>query len=787
MNPKVHGLVDLSGRLLKRIARSIRSKWFELSYISGSLLLLSVSAVTAHLYDDTAFSQHAFLFYYAGVDPLYYSLQGLYYTGALIIAFAPVVWFQALGLSNVVIQQFFVKLPFTLCGILGGVPIYKILRPHLSERTTRILTLSWIFDPMLYFAAGIHGTPLVFAVVFLVLSLYWLSNGKLAFSAAALGVSTTTFVYPLLGLPMVAYSVWRGKGARHTALYLAIVIAVIGIGQLPSLILSVTNGLGTSQGLVISASNISIGGQQLPAAFSVFDSLNLFGAGYALTATDYLAIFLAGMLLPNLYFIAVEWGKSGPIDWRRLYVFFFIESTVLVLLDPLPGPQFLFAVSPFAVILTGLLRDHRMPPVFRIAVLTDFGLLMTGGSQNLFGFLANTNPSLLQYSQSFPPRLFDFLTLIYGIVLVFMIAQTWRAFEDQHPSAVAKEATEPVTHPSHWVRESTRHAVTSACLIIVATALVFALVAPNLGHPPQELLMLEQLDTWDAQTVSTVTNQTSGNLTAIYQLPGVFVLAPAATRLLMNATLNLSALGGVSPYVANWFAVNSTFQCNSTNYLAQAIRMDLPYSNSTFQIIVQGQIAPLVTLSLYTSLPPLPTHDVFSLRGSEAQSQPAPAGFYILTFDYHPVINSGTYYVVIAGATPNSTLSIGGSLNYPTGQNINPLFNSTGVMPRATLALTVLGSPVVTVEVNGNSRTENLNATSSEIGIPIDWLKPKTSVTLSSVAVVSSVAPVLKLQITYSRMIGSLSRNTAGLLGGSLAFAATSVVFAVGTKRVLRR
>ena len=145
----------------------VKKWWFEILVAAFSIIFFLVGSISGESFDDAAIAQHGQFFYNLNIDPLIYSIQGAYYTWISIGGYLLAILLQSIGFSNIVTMQTAVKFPFILFGIFTGFFIYEIARGmNISRTKANIISLLFFSEPVLYYVAGIQGTPLVISMFF---------------------------------------------------------------------------------------------------------------------------------------------------------------------------------------------------------------------------------------------------------------------------------------------------------------------------------------------------------------------------------------------------------------------------------------------------------------------------------------------------------------------------------------------------------------------------------------------------------------------------------------------
>ena len=181
----------------------VKENWYGVSLIGISVVMFFVASLTGESFDDAAIAQHGQFFYYMGINPLFYNLQGAFYAWFSIGGYFIAIFIQLLGLSNIISMQLAVKFPLILAGILTSMFINIILQKFgYSRFKSQLISLVFLSEPVSFLIVGIQGTPLVLSTFFIVAFLAFLQRGNKFLSAILLGISASMYLYPLFVIPL---------------------------------------------------------------------------------------------------------------------------------------------------------------------------------------------------------------------------------------------------------------------------------------------------------------------------------------------------------------------------------------------------------------------------------------------------------------------------------------------------------------------------------------------------------------------------------------------------------
>lgn len=733
---------DSRARFVLRVADWIRCHFYGVVFAIVAVLMILIGAVTSHIFDDAAYAQHANWFYYLGINPLYYWTQGTYYLGILLAGYSPILLFQGVGIHNVVLEQIGVKLPFIVAALLCGLVARGILI-HLGVRETQadVAAVLLVSSPIVFYAAAIHGTPIVIGVLFLLASLLYLFKGRFDVSALLFGVSASTFLYPIFSLPVFVRYVAVKSNKREAGSFVLWSIATLILGQLPPLFLYLTNGIPFSSGLLVSPGNNGVGGPAYPPSYSLYGILNLAGLPTALTTTEYSAIFILAMAIPSIvYGFGATREDYTP---RNLVTFQFLQAATFVVFSPGNSPQYFVALAPFLIIEGFIWRESILVWANLAIGLLVLVTLATWGPGDIFGFLRNTDPSLGQFQQYFPSVIPITLGVVYGAT-VATLTFFWLRKRFLRPRIINR--SEWADRRQLFQRELKGDLATSLAFCALSTLLVFAIVGSSLAHPPTTMQMTDQLNTWTATLSSSTFNNSSGITSITYELPGIVYLFNPETRTAADTVLNLTPFNG---QILNWGALNATFSYSQTSSLAERLILPTSESSVAFQLVTYGE-APSNTIVELCAGDNLSSCNVVTKQiGNNATVTNISANGRVMQFQVNASFSAGSYFLIITG-TSATTYFAGGSTD-PPSLSIPRLIVNGVENPNATLALIVSATPLLMIRA-GNSpplAIEN-NGRFSEVNIPGEFLAPILTIAIGQTSSPLSSNPVLTLSIPFS-------------------------------------
>jgi len=127
------------------------------------------------------------------------------------LVFSAQSWFDFISHPQIFRTLFLLKLPYLFFDLGCALLLYCLG----SDRTrSRVMFRFWWFNPILIFAVYVFGRHEVIALFFIILSLYWIKQGKENWGLFALGLAIAIRYYALLLLPFWVFSTrsqWKDR------------------------------------------------------------------------------------------------------------------------------------------------------------------------------------------------------------------------------------------------------------------------------------------------------------------------------------------------------------------------------------------------------------------------------------------------------------------------------------------------------------------------------------------------------------------------------------------------
>ena len=354
------------------------------------LIYLVISGLTSYAYDDAFYFQYFKWVYLYSVQPYYLWIFGAFYNAINIASLFINLPFYILGLDNVIVQQFTIKLPFVVASIIVGfvlVRILKLLRPGLKIGNLPLLL--FLLLPITIFDVALFGNPLIISIMFLMVSVFLFVVSRPRVSSIFLALSASTYFYPMFFILPLTLLVYKRYGKVEAFFSFFLFLLVLAIGQLLPLLVSIATG--TPLHLTILAP--FIGSFSSLTVTSIFPSM--WGPYFIVYTLFHFSIsnlveewaFLFFMIIPMFIFLY----KKESANLEGYISFIFLESGMFIIFSPTETPQYLLAIAPMILLLYYLKNSVFYVVVFTIISLFDILIFFT--KTPLLYFYSNINPT----------------------------------------------------------------------------------------------------------------------------------------------------------------------------------------------------------------------------------------------------------------------------------------------------------------------------------------------------------------------------------------------------------
>ncbi|MGP6207396.1 glycosyltransferase 87 family protein [Cuniculiplasma sp. SKW3] len=454
-----------------------------------------ISPFTSYAYDESFYFQYFRWVYLYSVQPYYLWVFGSFYNSINIGSLGINLPFYLLGIDNVIIQQFTVKLPYILAAILSSLAISRTLN-HITHQNNRNIdpALMFLLLPITIFDVVIFGNPLIIAIMFLVLTLLCLVNNKTSLSSLFLGMSAATYLYPIFFVLPFLKVVNNNNGKRKMLSALGIFALTFAVGQFLPLMISILTSTPISTTVLAPLlglrSSITVT-SNIPSSWGpYFIFYIIFHVSVGSFTLE--AIYLLSMLLPMFYFLFTK----KEITLERFLDFLFLESLMFVIFSITATPQYLLSIAPFAVYFYYSDRSKHLIQILSFATLLDVLLLFN--NLPLLYFFSNLNPSLA-YSYDyliFPSLGVALLSLIYIASLLIMLIYHFRA--DSINEIYLKRFNKKIKSKSQ-MNGSYTYIKRGTVLLLAILVITLLVAAPLANNAPKNMYFTSQAD---SETIS---------------------------------------------------------------------------------------------------------------------------------------------------------------------------------------------------------------------------------------------------------------------------------------------
>jgi Gpi18-like mannosyltransferase len=240
--------------------------------------------------------------------------------------------------------DFLVKLPLIASDTIVAILLYRIvLRFSSDERMAISASVAWFLNPLVIWVSSGWGMFDTLAVLFTVLSLYFVMENKFAYSGLALTAAVAMKYYPVvLMIPLFAIA-WR-EGGRKGLVHLTLAIVGASVFLFLPLLAQSLQGFGS----------LIAGGPQLAMNYS---GLSFWTAITLFQPVPYQAVISSALVATSLggvYYLIAKSSSRNPHSYSAYFAFSIIP---LLLFYRFVGENYFVWLIPFASIL--VLRSTR--------------------------------------------------------------------------------------------------------------------------------------------------------------------------------------------------------------------------------------------------------------------------------------------------------------------------------------------------------------------------------------------------------------------------------------------
>jgi Gpi18-like mannosyltransferase len=206
-----------------------------LASVAG-LLRLYLAPHTYHLYDVKAWCNDARQIMVRGhVFDFYHSTDYAY----------PPLWSWFIALAYILhptlnykdeIFLILIKFPMILSDLVIGFLIYLFVGQRFDKTKGLLASIMWLFNPHIIYIGSMWGMNDSLCVVFIVASLYLLTQEKFLLSSFMLGLAISAKQYAVLVVPFLALAVLKKYDTKKGLAFLLVPFAVLALVSIPYLI-----------------------------------------------------------------------------------------------------------------------------------------------------------------------------------------------------------------------------------------------------------------------------------------------------------------------------------------------------------------------------------------------------------------------------------------------------------------------------------------------------------------------------------------------------------------------
>jgi len=420
-----------------------------------------MGAVAAHPYDDAVYMQHAQLFYHLGTSPLFYLPQGIYWDLINIGSYFPAVMIHMLGFQNVITVHLATKLFLIISAFISAVYVKKIVQLITNdERKGLIAFFIFILNPIIFYTTVIYGSAIIIAVLFITVSTYFILRGNSMFAAIFYGLSMGTFLYPLLGIPIMFRYVLLKSGRGKAFLFLIVSLAFGAVGQGPIFLFYLLHGSGLG-GLPVGAGYISTM-QGFP-PFSIFDIFSI----YPVIKFPYINyLFYSLSIFSSFIFFIIPREK---VDATKLFAFLGLQGVIFSSLAA-GGVLMSFpsSIVPFAILFAfSSNRNSILIPLLASFVTLSIAM-ETINNIGLPIYFLDMNHSVLLHTTKVTPTEMQLAGFIFGLSIISMVPLFFLGKGRERKS----------------IRGHTSAIGVSTAMIVALLVLAVVVIAPVIGSVP---------------------------------------------------------------------------------------------------------------------------------------------------------------------------------------------------------------------------------------------------------------------------------------------------------------
>lgn len=762
---------------------------FLRNYTIVFLVLSIFSVFFGYSFDESVFSGYAANFYYYGANPFYYWGMGLYYLGIDIAGYFFSILINIVGVHNVLIEEFGVKLPIDISAFLGGLVLYRLLRQlKLDSNVAETFAFVYLLGPMIFFYSFFQGNPLDFTLLLLLLFLYSLVNGKYKSASFFLAVASASYLYPLFLFPVFVYFVLRktSKENFYLTLLIYLTFTIIGIGA--EYIAYYIQGIPTNAGTAIS----SVGGVAslsssmfTPPLWNIYYFLNLMQVHFYYYVFQIFFIF--AMLGPAIYLIWIR--RQSELSLQDLVAVMAYQGIGFAMFSPISDPQYLLAAFPFILVLSAYRKEFSLLYVISAAAFIGFLMVAFVVPYNFNQYFVDVNPSAGSIQLFISQSLLSLFSVLYSVFCIIALIIIFKI-----PNFLRN-----VPNPKNFLRRS--RIILGGFLTFAVTFAIFSfiIISPGISHLPSQFAY----QTNDSHMPIELHQVGMANISGIYHQEYSFT-TPEEWNLIPNSVKENSDLGiylnlQELPVQYGTIAGNDIIPINSTHFIGETFYLEkssriilrLEFVNKSYEdaniYIVKGT-SPRNNNIVYNAT---------ALYGSISFN----TIFSVDKFSYTDVFNpkyifpAGNYSVIVSGTT-NESYYLKGWNGAPSGFNVSsPYIIGSGSTIavgkrishlRLSMAISAYYVKQSLFLINGNMLTVNESGYGGvTVKIPAGFLRENNTLVLLGNGTASCLSPTIFYYQPFPDSLNLLAVDLWNVIIGAALFGISSVLLIVFMRRII--
>ncbi len=425
-------------RATKILAQFSNAKFFWFAAITGLLVRLLFAPITSYAFDVGAFLKHDELFYLAEINPLYWWSYGVPYLGILLGFFPLKLVANLVGVDNIYVTQFVLKMPFILADIGIAAVLYHLVRSlsilklpqERLQHLAKVVALYWWVHPFAIFISSVHGMFDAIPTFFVLLAVFYAYHRKISRSYASLAIATTIKLFPFFLFPLFFLYFWSTHRFKHQLWGIGIAF-LIGVASFAPLLIPVLTRETFLNSLFFHTSGVLSD----PSAFSLwrifFNTEIIYLLPPALLSKLFFLIFIPSVM-------AIIFKASWDIRLKQLTFERFLTYVTILLLLLLPYNtgnviQYYIWVLPFLILWALVFRRIRQTVLsfLTLIILVHF---FTGTKP--FDYFLNAFPKLVDLPW---PFLNTTLNMLAGFtaswILIYFLGSLLKNIRKNFPEA----------------------------------------------------------------------------------------------------------------------------------------------------------------------------------------------------------------------------------------------------------------------------------------------------------------------------------------------------------------